>query len=276
MEVAPVKDVPGPYTYSSALGDDDCVAGTYTAEVDGWKLSWSDGMYQLHGYRRGDVVPTLELLFAHKHPKDRPRCEAIVAQVAETGGYFCMYHRIIDSKGKTKRVLSSGEGIIGPDGKVTVIEGVMVDLTSTLQRETEQTARDAVAGATSTRTVIDQARGILMGLLGIGSDEAFQLLVATSSYRNVKLVAVAAELVQLANSEDAREYLIKAVRAIAERAPAASGDRDKPREQQAARAAPERRAAPGPSSVAAGRSAVPGPAPRPPTARPGAGRRPTG
>jgi len=274
-----VKDVRGPYTYSSALGDDDCVAGTYTAEVDGWKLSWSDGMYQLHGYRRGDVVPTLELLFAHKHPEDRPRCEAIVAQVAETGGYFCMYHRIIDSRGKTKRVLSSGEGIIGPDGKVTVIEGVMVDLTSTLQRETEQTARDAVAGATSTRTVIDQARGILMGLLGIGSDEAFQLLVATSSYRNVKLVAVAAELVQLANSEDAREYLVRAVRAIADRAPAVSGDRSKSREHQAARdhrAAPERRTAAGPSAVAAGRSAVPGPSPRPPTGRPGPGRRPTG
>ena len=250
MEVALVKDVRGPYTYSSALGDDDCVAGTYTAEVDGWKLSWSDGMYQLHGYRRGDIVPTLELLFSHKHPEDRPRCEAIVAQVAETGGYFCMYHRIIDSKGKTKRVLSSGEGIVGPDGRVTVIEGVMVDLTSTLQRETEQTARDAVAGATSTRTVIDQARGILMGLLGIGSDEAFQLLVATSSYRNVKLVAVAAELVQLANSEDAREFLVRAVRAIADRAPAASGDRGKSREHQAAKgrgAAPDRRARPHPS-----------------------------
>jgi hypothetical protein len=111
-------------------------------------------------------------------------------------------------------VLTSGDAIMNAEGVVTSIEGVMVDLTSTLQRETEQTARDAVAGATSTRSVIDQARGILMGQLGMGSEDAFQMLVSTSSHRNVKLVVVAAELVQLANSEETRGYLHDAVRAI--------------------------------------------------------------
>jgi hypothetical protein len=182
--------------------------------MDGMKIHWSDGMYQLHGYQRGEVVPTLDLLYAHKHPEDRPRCEAIVAQVAQTGGYFCMYHRIIDARGRTRRVLTSGDGIMNDEGVVTVIEGVMVDLTTTLQRETEQIARDAVLGATSTRSIIDQARGILMGQLKMGADEAFKVLVSTSSHRNVKLVVVAAELVQLANSTETRTYLDTAVRAI--------------------------------------------------------------
>ncbi|WP_240720883.1 PAS and ANTAR domain-containing protein [Pseudarthrobacter sp. NamE2] len=208
-------ELSSPYTYSSALGDNECVAGTYYAEVEGWKLHWSDGMYQLHGYRRGDVVPTLDLLYAHKHPDDRPRCQAIVAQVVQTGGHFAMYHRIIDAKGRTRRVLTSGEAITDESGKVIRLEGVMVDLTSTLQRETEQTARDAVAGATSTRSVVDQARGILMGQLKMGADDAFKMLVNTSSHRNVKLVVVAAELVQLANSAETRNYLDTAVRAIA-------------------------------------------------------------
>lgn len=207
-------DLSGPYTYSSALGDNECVAGTYHVDVDGWKLQWSEGMYQLHGYRRGDVVPTLELLYSHKHPEDRPRCEEIVAQVVQTGGYFAMYHRIIDAKGRTRRVLTSGEGIVDESGKVTRLEGVMVDLTSTLQRETEKTARDAVAGATQTRSVVDQARGILMGQLKMDADDAFKMLVSTSSHRNVKLVVVAAELVQLANSAEARSYLDNAVKAI--------------------------------------------------------------
>lgn len=202
------------YTYSSALGGNECDAGVFRVDLDGPTFHWSDGMYQLHGYQRGEVVPTSELVYAHKHPDDRERCEQIIARVAETGGFFCMYHRINDAKGRTRRVMTSGEGIVGDDGTVVALEGVMVDLTRTLQRETEQTARDAVAGATSTRTVIDQARGILMGLLKLGSDEAFQLLVATSSHRNVKLVVVAAELVQLANSVDGRTYLDRAVRAI--------------------------------------------------------------
>jgi PAS domain S-box-containing protein len=214
MEVALLTDLNGPYTFSSALGDNECVAGTFHVDADGWKIDWSDGMYQLHGYERGEVVPTLELLYAHKHPEDRPRCEAIVAQVAETGGYFCMYHRIIDARGRTRRVLTSGDGIVNEAGEVTAIEGVMVDLTTTLQRETEQIARDAVLGATSTRSVIDQARGILMGQLRMGSEDAFQMLVSTSSHRNVKLVVVAAELVQLANSANGQNYLDNAVRAI--------------------------------------------------------------
>ena len=158
-------------------------------------------------------MPTLDLLFSHKHPEDRPKCEEIVAQVVRTGGYFCMYHRIIDAQGRTRRVLTTGDAIVD-GGRVTALEGIMLDLTSTLQRETEQTARDAVIGATSTRTVIDQARGILMGQLKMGSDDAFQMLVSTSSHRNVKLVVVAAELVQLANSAESRKYLEAAVKAI--------------------------------------------------------------
>lgn len=209
-----MTELTGPYTYSSALGDSLGAAGTFHVDLGSGMIHWSEGMFQLHGYRRGEVVPTFELLFSHKHPEDRPRCEEIVAQVGRSGGYFCMYHRIIDAQGRTRRVLTSGDAIVD-GGKVTALEGVMIDLTSTLQRETEQTARDAVKGATSTRTVIDQARGILMGQLKMGSEDAFQMLVSTSSHRNVKLVVVAAELVQLANSAETRRYLDAAVRAIA-------------------------------------------------------------
>ncbi|WP_457946188.1 PAS and ANTAR domain-containing protein [Pseudarthrobacter sp. alpha12b] len=203
------------YTYSSALGDSESDAGTFRVDIEpaGTTFQWSDGVYRLHGYQRGEVVPTMDLIFAHKHPDDRGRCEEIVAQVATTGGFFCLYHRIVDARGRTRRVLTSGEAILGADGSVAALEGVMVDLSRTLQRETEQSAREAVAGATATRTVIDQARGILMGQLKIGSDDAFQMLVSASSHRNVKLVAVAAELVQLANSPEARTYLDRAVRA---------------------------------------------------------------
>ncbi|KRE91758.1 MULTISPECIES: PAS and ANTAR domain-containing protein [unclassified Arthrobacter] len=204
------------YTYSSALGDSENDAGIFRVEMGaaGPTFHWSDGMFRLHGYQRGEVVPSMELIFAHKHPDDRERCEEILGQVSMTGGFFCMYHRIVDARGRIRRVLTSGEAILGADGSVAAFEGVTVDLSRTLQRETEQTAREAVEGATATRTVIDQARGILMGQLKLGSDDAFQMLVSTSSHRNVKLVVVAAELVQLANSPEARIYLDRAVRAI--------------------------------------------------------------
>jgi hypothetical protein len=49
----------------------------------------------------------------------------------------------------------------------------------------------------------------------MGSEDAFQMLVSTSSHRTVKLGVGAAELVPLANSAESRNYLETAVKAIA-------------------------------------------------------------
>lgn len=101
-----------PYTYSSALGTSDCPTGTFHLNVSSRAMTWSDGLYGIHGFKRGDIVPSVELLLAHKHAEDRPRYAEIIAQVLRTGGYFCIYHRIIDSHGRIRRVLSTGEGIL--------------------------------------------------------------------------------------------------------------------------------------------------------------------
>lgn len=58
-------------------------------------------------------------------------------------------------------------------------------------RTLEQQLRDAL----ESRAVIDQAKGIVMGRLGCGPDEAFALLVRQSQDSNVKLRLIAAQLV---------------------------------------------------------------------------------
>lgn len=201
-EVPKVSDLSGPFTYSSALGAGDCPAGSYHIDLVHGTAAWSDGLYHLHGYERGEVVPTMELILAHKHPDDRPRAQEIVDEVILHGGHFSIYHRIIDAHGRLHQVLTSGEGFVDASGRVTAIDGMMVDLTATLQRETEGAAREAVERATSTRSVIDQARGLVMGRLRVGSDEAFRLLIRLSSRTNMKLAVVAADLVALADSPD--------------------------------------------------------------------------
>ena len=163
-----MTDVSGPYTYSSALGAGDCPAGTYHIDLVNGTAAWSDGLYHLHGYERGEVVPTIELILAHKHPDDRPRAQEIIGEICRHGGHFSIYHRIIDAHGRLHQVLTSGEGTVDAWGTVTAIDGMMVDLTATLQRETEVAAREAVERATSTRSVIDQARGLVMGRLRRG------------------------------------------------------------------------------------------------------------
>ncbi|BAS16273.1 hypothetical protein AHiyo8_45760 [Arthrobacter sp. Hiyo8] len=80
-----------------------------------------------------------------------------------------------------------------------------MDLTSTLRRETEQAARDAVAGANATRGVINQARGILMGRLLLSSEAAFKLLAGCSSMTNVKVAVLASHLVRVADTDAGRK-----------------------------------------------------------------------
>lgn len=209
-----MSDLSSPYTYSSALGAGSCPAGAYHIDLANGTVEFSDGLFELHGYKRGEVVPTIELIFAHKHPDDRPRAQEIIAEICRHGGHFSIYHRIIDAHGRLHQVLTSGEGIVGPAGTVTAIDGMMVDLTATLQRETEVAAREAVERATATRSVIDQARGLLMGRLDIGAEEAFKLLIGHSSRSNLKLAVVAADLMTLAGSNASHDRLDAAVRAV--------------------------------------------------------------
>ncbi|MDQ0100286.1 hypothetical protein J2S96_004029 [Arthrobacter bambusae] len=202
-----------PHTYSSALGSPGFLAGTFLLDPLSGKADWSDGLFNLHGYDRGEVVPTLELLMSHKHPDDRPRAMEILTQVLRDGGHFCIYHRIIDARGNVRRVLTAGNARSGPTGTAAV-EGTTIDLTSTLRRETEQAAREAVAGANATRGVINQARGILMGRLLVNSEAAFKLLVTCSSMTNVKVAVLASHLVRVADADEGPEAMDEFIRVL--------------------------------------------------------------
>jgi hypothetical protein len=50
---------------------------------------------------------------------------------------------------------------------------------------------DALLRALDTRAPIDQAKGVLMAVFGLGSDAAFEALVWVSQHANVKLAVVA-------------------------------------------------------------------------------------
>jgi PAS domain S-box-containing protein len=187
-------------TYSSALGTSTLLAGTFVFDGRSRVMQWSDELYTIHGYRRGDVVPTMELTLAHKHPDDLPRVQAVSSELFAHGGHVAIYHRVIDARNNLHRVLTAGEAVLDEAGNLSSISGVMLDLTSTVQRETELAAREAVQGAVGTRSTIAKAAGILMGRLGIGSDEAFKLLATYSNNRNTKLAGIACTLVALADT----------------------------------------------------------------------------
>lgn len=198
--MSPVTARKVPQAHSSLLAAGECIAGTFRYDALTGKLDWSEELFHIHGYRRGEIVPTLDLLLSHKHPDDRSRGLEILTRIRNAGGSFFSYDRLIDARLREHRILTTGEGVLDQAGRLSHIDAFVIDLTKMLQRETEQFARAAVTAANASRSTIEQAKGILMGALRIGSEEAFKLLVAHSQHSNIKLARTATELVALANN----------------------------------------------------------------------------
>ena len=214
----PVTQLKALQAYSSALVAEDCLAGTFRYDVVSGEMQWSDEIYVIHGYQRGDVVPTIGVVMSHKHPDDRKRCREIFEDVCRVGGFFASYHRLVDSRRRERRALTAGQGVADTDGKLLFIDGFILDLTKTLQLETDRSARDAIAGAIGARGAIEQAKGVLMGMLHIGSDDAFERLCTYSQRHNIKIADVAAAILRLANNPLEPTLLLSFVHAVDGRA----------------------------------------------------------
>jgi hypothetical protein len=192
---------PGPERWATVTGALAGGAGQPVARYRYDAISrtwwWSRDMYLLHGFEPGEVVPTTELMMAH-HDVDDLADALERAQALLTGGEpFCWRHRIIDARGRTRTVLSLGEGSRDAAGDIVAVEGYFVDVTDTLRREIDSESHQAVARAALSRAVIEQAKGVLIVVYGVNADAAFELLRWHSQHRNLKLRTLSDGLVQL-------------------------------------------------------------------------------
>jgi len=165
-------------------------------DVDSDSWWWSQEMFALHGFVPGEVVPSTELMMAHKHPQDRTRTATRLQRVLTDGRPFCCRHRIVDANGKIRTVLSLGEGVCDDSGTVVAVHGFFIDVTDSTHREAREEAQEAVRRSVESRAVIEQAKGALVAVFGIDADSAFAVLRARSQNGNIKLRDVADGLVQ--------------------------------------------------------------------------------
>jgi hypothetical protein len=184
-----------------------CPSGTFELNVASGNMEWSEGMFGIHGLRPGEVVPTFDVLMAHKHPEDREPVRALWADLLKGGGQAAMLHRIIDVRGRERRVFSALQAVARPSGTVEYARGFMVDVTQSLRIESQHAASEAIEGAFGHKAVIEQAKGIVMALQGVDAPAAFQVLSGRSQRANVKLHILAEELVNAAANGKAGEVL---------------------------------------------------------------------
>jgi hypothetical protein len=165
--------------------------GWFRFYFDDERWEWSEPVYRMHGYEPGTVTLTTELVLSHKHPEDHGQVAATIEQIRRTREPFSTRHRIIDVHGKVKYVVVVGDQLLDDNGAVVGTHGFYVDVTRTYQRG----INEAVAQISESRSVIDQAKGMLMVVYGLNESAAFDLLKWRSQEANVRLRVIAASLV---------------------------------------------------------------------------------
>jgi hypothetical protein len=146
----------------------------------------------MHGYEPGTVQPTTELVLSHKHPDDLAEVKGLLKQSAAP---FSSRHRITTTTGQTRKVVVVGDAVFEEDGKVVATRGFYIDITEATDTEVQDALGEELHAIVAHRAGIEQAKGMLMVLYGLGADAAFAVLRWRSQELNVKLHQVAAKLV---------------------------------------------------------------------------------
>jgi PAS domain S-box-containing protein len=167
--------------------------GEYRFYFDEERWEWSEEVQRLHGYEPGTVIPTTELVLSHKHPDDYAQVAATIDDVRRTHKPFSTRHRIITVQGDTRDVVVMGERFRDDDGNVIGTQGFYIDVTPTAQ-QLRSSMTEAVADFAQHRAVIEQAKGVLMYVYRITDAAAFELLIWRSQSSNVKVRALAQQV----------------------------------------------------------------------------------
>lgn len=157
------------------------------------RWEWSEQVQILHGYQPGTVTPTTELVLSHKHPDDYQQVAATLEEMRRTHRTFSTRHRIIDTQGNVREVVVIGDQLNDDTGRLIGTHGFYVDVTPTAAM-TKAIVSAALTEITENRSVIEQAKGMLMLIYRVDADAAFELLRWRSQESNVKLRVLAEQL----------------------------------------------------------------------------------
>ncbi|MFA4081841.1 PAS and ANTAR domain-containing protein [Mycobacteroides salmoniphilum] len=159
------------------------------------RWEWSAEVAQMHGYGSEEFTPTTEIVLSHKHPDDFRQVAATLDEIRRTAQPFSTRHRIIDLQQQVHHVVVIGDRLYDDDGTVIGTHGFYVDVTPSAQQDREDSLTAAVVEIAESRGIIEQAKGMLMLIYRLNADTAFELLKWRSQESNVKLRALAQQIV---------------------------------------------------------------------------------
>jgi hypothetical protein len=185
-------------TAATEAGTNYLSVGSFRFWFDGERWEWSDEVARMHGYEPGTVAPTTKLLLSHKHPDDRAHVKDLIDYALRSEESFSSRHRFIDTAGKVHDAIVVADRMLDEGGVVLGTAGYYIDLTDTFdetRHETRQEVLDeALPDLFENRAAIEQAKGVLMYIYRVSAEQAFRVLQWRSQETNVKLRALAKQL----------------------------------------------------------------------------------
>jgi hypothetical protein len=148
----------------------------------------------MHGYEPGDVEPTTRLLLSHKHPDDRAHVQELLDYALQSEGSFSSRHRFIDTGGTVHDAIVVADRMLDESGAVLGTEGYYIDLTQSFDETRQEVLDEALPDLFESRAAIEQAKGVLMAIYRVSAEQAFRVLQWRSQETNVKLRALAKQL----------------------------------------------------------------------------------
>ncbi|OHU72358.1 ANTAR domain-containing protein, partial [Mycobacteroides chelonae] len=120
---------------------------------------------------------------------------ATLDEIRRTAQAFSTRHRIIDLQQRVHHVVVIGDRLYDDRGTVIGTHGFYVDVTPSAHQDHEDSLTAAVVEIAESRGIIEQAKGMLMLVYRLNADAAFELLKWRSQENNVKLRALAQQIV---------------------------------------------------------------------------------
>ena len=103
--------------------------GSWELDIVTGVVTWSRQLFEIVGLDLDAEPPSFATLSRYLHPGDASRVLANVERATETGSPYTIDYRIVTTAGETREVVSNGNPVRDPDGRVVRITGTLQDVT---------------------------------------------------------------------------------------------------------------------------------------------------
>lgn len=128
--------------------------GSYASDLATGRTSWSAELYSIFGVDPESFVVDTESYYAHVHPDDRSRVEAIVAEAIAERRSYAFDHRVIRPDGEQRILHARGKVETDESGEPVRLVGTLQDVTAA--REAERRIAMALASEREARRKLEE------------------------------------------------------------------------------------------------------------------------